>query len=93
MFFDDNKRAITTMMAKRNGKGDMTMNPTPMKPEISTDDGGVPSGLHAAAQDIISAHHEKSPQKLAEALGNFLNIHKSEGDTFEGGDEVDVEKE
>ena len=93
MFFDDHKKAVTTMMAKRSGKGDVTMHPTPMKPEKSMSEGGEVSGLHAAAQDIMAAHHEQSPQKLMEALSNFMNIHKSEADAFSGGDEADMEKE
>ncbi len=90
MFFDDDhKRAVTTILGKRNGKGERTMMPTPMKAETEKGEDGEMSGLHAAAQDIIAAHHEKSPHKLAEALGNFLNIHMSEGNSFDGGDNVD----
>ena len=81
MFFgDDHKHAITTMMAKRNAKGEVTVTPTAMKAEIAKSPDGEINGLHAAAQDIIAAHHEKSPHKLMEAMSNFINIHKSEGD-------------
>lgn len=78
MFFDDRKRAVTTILSKRNGKGAVTMRPTPMKPERMMSEGGEVDGMHLAAQDILGAHHEQSPMKLMEALKNFINLHLHE---------------
>lgn len=75
MFFDDHKKAVTSIMSKRSPKGEVTMSPTPMKPEIHKAEGGEVDGRHLAAQDIIAAHHSKSPEALMEALGNFINLH------------------
>lgn len=85
MFFDDSRKAVTTIMAKRSPKGEPLMSPTAMKKEVVKDEDGQDSGLHAAAQDIIAAHHEKSPHKLMEAMSNFINIHKSDGSELESG--------
>lgn len=51
------------------------MGPAPMKPEVVMNEGGEVDGRHLAAQDILGAHHEKSPEKLMEALSNFINLH------------------
>lgn len=75
MFFDDRKKAVTSILSKRGHKGDVTMHPTPMKPELHLNEGGQLDGKHLAAQDIIAAHHSKSAQSLMEALGNFINLH------------------
>lgn len=82
MFFDDHRKALTQIMAKRNHKGEQTMSPTPMKPEIVKSEGGEIDGRHLAAQEMIAAHHEKSPQKLMEAMMNFMDMHfaKRNGD-------------
>ncbi len=82
MFFDDHRKAITTIIGKRNSKGERTMEPTPLKPEIMKSEGGEVDGKHAAAQDILGAHHSKSPEMLMHALANFINIHllEKEGD-------------
>lgn len=75
MFFDDRKKAITTILSKRNSKGDVTMHPTAVKPEIHKSEGGEIDGRHAAAQDILGAHNEKSPERLMQALANFIDLH------------------
>lgn len=75
MFFDDHKRAITTILGKRNSKGERTMNPTEVKPESHVSEEGEVDGRHAAAQDILGAHHSKSPEQLMNALANFIDLH------------------
>jgi hypothetical protein len=75
MFFDDRKKAVTTILSKRNKKGEVTMNPTPVKTELHMNEGGEIDGRHAAAQDILGAHHSKSPEKLMQALANFIDLH------------------
>ena len=72
----DKKRAMQTIMQKRGAKGGaLEMKPTPMKPEIVKDEDGLPDGKHLAAQDMIAAFHEKSADKLMQALGNFMDLH------------------
>jgi len=76
MIMFDKKRAMQTIMQKRGANGGpMTMAPSPMKPEIVKDEDGMPDGKHLAAQDMISAFHEKSADKLMQALSNFMDIH------------------
>lgn len=75
MFFDDDKKRVETIMSRR--KPDGAKSAAPMKVEVVKDEAGVPDGRHAAAQDIMMAHAEKSPQKLAEAMSNFMDIHNS----------------
>ena len=75
MFFNDHKKALMTIMAKRNPKGVRTMSPTPMKAEVTKSEGKVIDGRHLAAQEMIAAHHEKSPEKLSQAMQNFMDIH------------------
>lgn len=78
MHIHDKKAAVTVMMAKRGGKGgEHIAAPTAMKPEVSMEEPGMPDGRHAAAQDMISAFHEKSPAKLMQAMANFHDIHSS----------------
>lgn len=79
MLFDQ-KKAITTMMARRKSNGDRSMGPAPMKPEIMKDADGEMDGRHAAAQDMMGAMHEKSPAKLMEAMANFIDIHSARKD-------------
>ena len=78
MFFD-HKKAVTTIMAKRNGMGEPTMSPTPMKPEVVKNEDGTMDGRHAAAQDMMGAMHEKSPERLMQAMANFIDLHMHEG--------------
>lgn len=72
----DEKKTIATIVSKRHPKtGEHSA--APMASERPTKlEGGEIDGRHAAAQDVMSAVHEKSPQKLAEALANFHDIHK-----------------
>lgn len=67
-----------TVMAKRGAKGGPVISgPAPMKEEMSMTEPGEPDGRHAAAQDMISAMHEKSPEKLMHAMANFHDIHSA----------------
>lgn len=75
MFFDDRKKVATTIVRKRHSNGDVTAGPTPMKPEIFKSEGGEIDGKHAAAQDVLAAHHSASAGNLMEALGNFIDLH------------------
>lgn len=76
MFIHDKKNAIMTIMAKRGPKGgEITAGPAPMKSEESMTEPGMPDGRHEAAQDMIAAMHEKSPEKLMQAMANFHDIH------------------
>lgn len=72
----DHKKAIATMIAKRDPK-DGTMSTAPMKAEITKDDDGALDGRHSAAEDMIMAIKEGSAQKLMEAMVNFHAIHES----------------
>lgn len=74
MMIFDKKKALMTIMSKRNPKDGATSS-APMASEISKSEHGEVDGRHAAAQDIISAMHEKSPQKLMEAMAAFHDLH------------------
>ena len=74
MMIWDKKKALTTIMAKRDPKsGERTA--APMQEQVSKDEDGEVDGRHAAAQDILAAMHEKNPQKLMESLANFHDLH------------------
>jgi hypothetical protein len=77
MFFDDHKKATTNIMAKRDAKGERTMEPTPMKAEVVKDEDGMMDGKHLAAQDVMAAHHSGSAEQLSQALSNFVDLHLS----------------
>lgn len=81
MMMDDHKKAITIMMSKRNSDGKKTMDHVPMKDEVSKTEDGEMDGRHVAAQDIMAAHHDQSPQKLMEALAHFIDIHHAQKDS------------
>lgn len=71
----DPKKAYQTVMAKRNPKGEALSGPAPMNAEVSKDEDGEMDPRHAAAQDVMSAMHEKSPEKLMQAMANFHDLH------------------
>ena len=79
MFDDDNKRIATAILSKRKPSGER-ISMAPMKTEVVKTEDGEPDGRHLAAQDMMSAIHEKSPQKFSEALKNFIAIHHSMSD-------------
>jgi hypothetical protein len=76
MFFDEKKNQISTIISKRTPKGDK-VSEAPMKNEVVKHEDGQVDGRHVAAQDIIAALHEKSPEKLMHALANFHDLHST----------------
>lgn len=77
----DRRKQIETIMKKRGASGgEVLAGPAPMKMESVKDEDGVPDGRHAAAQDMMMAMHEKSPEKMAQAMANFVDIHMSKSD-------------
>jgi hypothetical protein len=83
MFFEDPKKTAHTIIGKRDSKGNRSMAPTEVKPEITKMEDGQMDGRHAAMEDFMAAHEEKSPQKMADAMKNFMDIHNSESDSGE----------
>jgi hypothetical protein len=73
MIIYDKKKAITTMMAKRDKDGNRSE--APMVPSEVKDEDGKEDPRHAAAQDVLSAMNEKHPAKLMEALAAFHDLH------------------
>lgn len=74
MMMHDEKKALMTIMRKRSEAGAPAMS-APMKQESVKSEDGEPDGRHAAAQDMMSAFHEKSAEKLMEAMINFHELH------------------
>ena len=74
MIIYDKKHALMSIMSKRNPQ-DGSVSSAPMREEVSKSEDGEVDGRHAAAQDILAAMNEKSPQKLMEALANFHDLH------------------
>jgi hypothetical protein len=82
MIIYDKKKAVSTIMARRQHKdGSTTM--AEMKPERSTSEDGQPDGRHAAMQDFMAAHKEGSAQKMMEAMANFIDLHRMASETAE----------
>jgi hypothetical protein len=76
MIIPDLKRAITTVMSRRSSKGGAEVSgPAEMKPEMVKSEEGEVDGRHMAAQDLLAAISEKSPQKMMEAMANFHDLH------------------
>lgn len=72
----DKKQAMQTMLQKRrSGGGPIEASATEMKPEVVKDEDGEMDGRHMAAQDMMSAMNEKSPEKLMQSLANFMDLH------------------
>lgn len=76
MWDDDNKKTALTILSKRKPDGER-VSAAPMRAEVVKDEDGIPDGRHLAAQDMMAAFHEKSPQKLSEAMANWMDIHNS----------------
>jgi hypothetical protein len=74
MYFDEKKNQMSIIKSKRTPKGDK-VSEAPMKNEETKHEDGQVDGRHVAAQDILAAMHEKSPEKLAAALANFHDLH------------------
>lgn len=62
-----------TIMAKRSPQGEQ-LSSSPMKEEKALNADGEIDGLHVAAEDMIAAFHEKSPQKLQAALDAYIEM-------------------
>lgn len=74
---DDKKRIATIIASRKNAKGESS-GAAPMNVESVRDEaGGAPDGRHIAAQELLMAIHEKSAEKLMNALANFQDIHAS----------------
>ncbi len=76
MMIMDKKKALMTIMSKRNPKTGETSS-APMAEQVSKSEDGETDGRHAAAQDVISAMSNKDPQKLMEAMANFHDLHSA----------------
>jgi len=77
MMLHDEKKAIMTIMRKRAEAGGKSM-AAPMKTEEVKSEDGEPDGRHAAAQDMLMAYNEKSPEKLMQAMMNFHDLHAAD---------------
>lgn len=74
MLMWDKKRDMTSVMSQRK-KGDEDYGPAKMKNESSMEEDGSMDGRHMAAQDILAAHSEGSPEKVKQAMINFIDLH------------------
>ncbi len=90
MMMHDDKKALMTIMRKRKDASDPGMG-MPMKAESVKDEAGEPDGRHAAAQDMMAAFHEKSPEKLMTAMMNFHDLHAM--DRLKSYDKAESDKE
>lgn len=77
MFMWDSKKHLQTMIQKRGEKGGEVLSSAPLNPEIVKDEDGEINPHHIAAQDVLSAIHEKSAEKYMHAMGNFIDLHMS----------------
>lgn len=82
MMLIDKKKALMTIMKKRSEKGEVSM--APMKQESVKDEEGEVDGRLAAAQDAMSAMHEKSAAKFMDAMANFHDLHMMHKDAGTG---------
>lgn len=64
------------MAHRRSSKGE-SLGKAEMKPEIVKTEDGDLDGRHLAAQEMMMALSEKSPEKLMRALGNFQDLHST----------------
>lgn len=80
MIIPDHKKAMMTIMSRRKPGGEPVA-AGPMKEEKVMSEQGEPDGRHMAAQDVLAAMHEKSPEKLMHALGAFHDLHMAHKDS------------
>lgn len=82
MFFDDHRKIATVMVGRKSGKGERISTPSEMMPEsvVKNEEGEI-DGRHVAAQDAMSAIHEKSPHKFMQAMMNFIDLHQNHNDS------------
>lgn len=81
----DKKKAASIILSKHGKDAEV-------KPEAAVDHAF--DGLHAAAEDIISAIQNKSPQDMHKALRSFIELHGQEepSDKPDGSEPVHNEK-
>lgn len=79
---DDKKTVATIMKMRKSAKGE-SLGSAPMKSEVVKDEAGEIDGRHVAAQDMMMALHEKSPEKLMKAMANFHDLHVNKGPATE----------
>lgn len=73
----DKKHQIQTIMSRRRkADGGIISEMAPIKPEVVKDADGELNHLHIAAQDILSAVHEKSAEALMRALVAFVDMYE-----------------
>lgn len=77
MIIPDDKRKISTLISSRKSAKGEDLGSAPMKPEIVKSEGGEIDGRHVAMQDFLAGVHEKSPEKMMRAMGNFHDLHAS----------------
>ena len=82
MIMLDKKKAIATMMAKRNPK-DGSVSSAPMAGSDMKSEAGEPDPRHAAAEDMIMALKEGHAGKLVEAMAAFHDLHAAHEDSDE----------
>lgn len=75
MMWDRKKQIGALVQKRREGGGPIEISASPMKSEVVKDEDGMPDGRHMAAQDMMGAMAEKSPEKLMTALANFMDLH------------------
>ena len=75
MIIYDKKRAVATIMARRQNK-DGSTSQAEMKPEKASTEDGSPDGRLTAAQDMLAAVSEGSAQKMMEAMAAFHDLHR-----------------
>lgn len=78
MIYDVSKLA-EKVIAKRTPKGETLSGPVAMKNESSRLENGEVDGQHVASEDLVAAINEKSPQRVREALKNFMDLHSLSG--------------
>lgn len=79
MIIPEDKRRISTIMSSRKSAKGEDLGAAPMKPEIVKTEDNEIDGRHVAAQDMMAAMHEKSPEKLMRAMANFHDLHSNMG--------------
>jgi len=75
MILPDDKKRVATIISRRKGAKGENLGAAPMVPEVVKHEDGSIDGRHVAAQDMIAAFHEKSPEKLMRAMANFHDLH------------------
>jgi len=85
MLIHDKKHALMSILSKKSKDGSVSA--SPMKSEITKEEDGSLDGRHSAAEDIMSAIHEKSAHKLMEAMANFHDLHSAHKEDEEESEE------